>query len=147
MKREYEEAFAEVDEMFKIMPADLLRKIPTQFKEMISLKKAKDYNIKIQEPLEQQHLKQETIAILGLIYRDFLSSPEERERLQFEDNKKMVQIEQEMQQQYDITSVLKSRRNNKIEEEYSTDLTIYKEPGFIKKFFNLIKGLFKKNKF
>ena len=77
----------------------------------------------------------------------FLSSPEERERLQFEDNKKMVQIEQEMQQQYDITSVLKSRRNNKIEEEYSTDLTIYKEPGFIKKFFNLIKGLFKKNKF
>ncbi len=147
MKREYEEAFAEVDEMLKIMPADLLRKIPTQFKEMISLKKAKDYNIKIQEPLEQQHLKQETIAILGLIYRDFLSSPEERERLQFEDNKKMVQIEQEMQQQYDITSVLKSRRNNKIEEEYSTDLTIYKEPGFIKKFFNLIKGLFKKNKF
>ena len=124
MKREYEEAFA-----------------------MISDKKAKDYNIKIQEPLEQQHLKQETIAILGLIYRDFLSSPEERERLQFEDNKKMVQIEQEMQQQYDITSVLKSRRNNKIEEEYSTDLTIYKEPGFIKKFFNLIKGLFKKNKF
>ena len=147
MKREYEEAFAEVDEMLKIMPADLLRKIPTQFKEMISLKKAKDYNIKIQEPLEQQQLKQETIAILGLIYRDFLSSPEERERLQFEDNKKMVQIEQEMQQQYDITSVLKSRRNNKIEEEYSTDLTIYKEPGFIKKFFNLIKGLFKKNKF
>ena len=147
MKREYEEAFAEVDEMLKIMPADLLRKIPTQFKEMISLKEAKDYNIKIQEPLEQQHLKQETIAILGLIYRDFLSSPEERERLQFEDNKKMVQIEQEMQQQYDITSVLKSRRNNKIEEEYSTDLTIYKEPGFIKKFFNLIKGLFKKNKF
>lgn len=147
MKREYEEAFAEVDEMFKIMPADLLRKIPTQFKEMISEKKAKDYNIKIQEPLEQQHLKQETIAILGLIYRDFLSSPEERERLQFEDKKKMDQIEQEMQQEYDITSVLKSRRNNKIEEEYSTDLTIYKEPGFIKKFFNLIKGLFKKNKF
>ena len=147
MKREYEEAFAEVDEMLKIMPADLLRKIPTQFKEMISLKKAKDYNIKIQEPLEQQHLKQETIAILGLIYRDFLSSPEEREKLQFEDKKKIDQIEQEMQQEYDINSVLKSRRNNKIEEEYSTDLTIYKEPGFIKKFFNLIKGLFKKNKF
>ena len=147
MKREYEEAFAEVDEMFKIMPADLLRKIPTQFKKMISEKKAKDYNIKIQEPLEQQHFKPETIAIFGLIYRDFLSSPEERERLQFEDKKKMDQIEQEMQQEYDITSVLKSRRNNKIEEEYSTDLTIYKEPGFIKKFFNLIKGLFKKNKF
>ena len=147
MKREYEEAFAEVDEMLKIMPTDLLRKIPTQFKEMISKKKAKDYNIKIQEPLEEQHLKQETIAILGLIYRDFLSSTEEREKLQFEDKQKMNKIEEEMQQEYDITTVLKNRRNNKIEEEYSTDLTIYKEPGFIKKFFNLVKGLFKKNKF
>ena len=59
----------------------------------------------------------------------------------------MNKIEEEMQQEYDITTVLKNRRNNKIEEEYSTDLTIYKEPGFIKKFFNLVKGLFKKNKF
>ena len=35
-------------------------------------------------------------------------------------------------------------------EEYDnnqTDLVVYKEPGFIKKFFNLIKGIFKKNKF
>ena len=32
-------------------------------------------------------------------------------------------------------------------EEYPTDLVVYKEPGFIKKFFNLIKGIFKKNKF
>ena len=36
---------------------------------------------------------------------------------------------------------------NLYEEEYTTDLTLYKKPGFVKKFFNLIKGIFKKNNF
>ena len=67
MKKEYEEAFYEIDEIFKIMPIDLLSKIPKEFREMISENKSKDYKIKIEEPLEEQHLKKETIIILGLI--------------------------------------------------------------------------------
>ena len=35
-KREYEEAFAEVDEILKIMPIDLLSKIPAKFRQVIS---------------------------------------------------------------------------------------------------------------
>lgn len=150
MKREYEEAFAEVDEVFKIMPIDLLSKIPIQFRKIITEGKAKDYKITIKEPLEEQKLKEETIVILGLIYRDFLSSPEEREKLQLKDSEELKRIEEEMKQQYDINNVFEKRKankNNLYEEEYTTDLTLYKKPGFVKKFFNLIKGIFKKNNF
>lgn len=150
VKREYEEAFAEVDEIFKIMPIDLLSKIPMQFRNMITDKKAKDYKITIKEPLEEQKLKQETIVILGLIYRDFLSSPEEREELQLKDREELKKIEEEMSKQYDIDNVFDQRKNNKKskeDEDSSTDLILYKEPGFVKKFFNLIKGIFKRNKF
>ena len=150
MKREYEEAFVEVDEIIKIMPIDLSSKIPVQFRKIISENKAKDYSIKIQEPLEQQKLKQETIVILGLIYRDFLCDPEEREKLQLKDAEDLKRIEQEMQEQYDVNNVFEKRKNSKNKEDYDnnlTDLVVYKEPGFIKKFFNLIKGIFKKNKF
>ena len=150
VKREYEEAFAEVDEIFKIMPIDLLSKIPIQFRNMITSKKAKDYRITIKEPLEEQKLKQETIVILGLIYRDFLSSPEEREKLQLKDLEELKRIEQEMQEQYDVDKMFEKRKNNKNmtqNQEDSTELIVYKKSGFIKKFFNLIKGIFKKNKF
>lgn len=147
MKREYQEAFVEVDEIIKIMPIDLSSKIPARFRQVIADNKAKDYNIKIQEPLEQQTLKKETIVILGLIYRDFLCSPEEREILQLKDAEELKRIEQEMQEQYDINNVFKKRKNREKYEEYPTDLVVYKESGFIKKFFNLIKGIFKKNKF
>ena len=152
MERVYEEAFTEVDEVLKLMPIDLLSKIPAQFRQTISENKATNYNVIIQEPLEEQKLKKETIVILGLIYRDFLASPEEREQLQLQDAEELKRIEQEMQEQYDIENIFKKKKKSKKgkDSEYkeiSTDLDLYKEPSFLRKFFDLIKGIFKKNKF
>jgi hypothetical protein len=146
VRREYEEAFAEIDEIFKIMPIDLVSKIPLKVLRTISENKASDYNIKIQEPLNEQDLKPETIAILGLIYRDYISTPEEREQLQLKDQEELKKIEQEMQEQYDVSNVFEKRKNKiktERDEEFSTELTLYKEPGFIKRIFNFIKGIFK----
>ena len=146
MERAYEEAFVEIEEIFKIMPIDLLSKIPVEFRQVISENKAKDYKVKIVEPLEENNLKKETVVILGLIYRDFLASPEEREELQKRDAEELEKIEQEMQKQYDMQNVFEKRKakQNQEYEQCSTDLIVYKEPSFLKKFFNLIKGLFGK---
>lgn len=76
MERAYEEAFTEVEEVLKLMPIDLVSRIPAQLRQTISENKATNYKIVIKEPLEEQKLKKETIVILGLIYRDFLASPE-----------------------------------------------------------------------
>lgn len=148
MKREYQEAFTEVDEIFKIMPIDLLSKIPLQFRNVISENKAKDYKKEIKEPLEEQQFKEETVVILGLIYRDFLASPEEREQLQLRDAEELRKIEQEMQEKYDIENIFEKKKSQRQENTTdSTELILYKETGFLQKFFNLIKGIFKKNKF
>lgn len=143
MDRAYEEAFAEIDEIFKIMPIDLLSKIPVQFRQMISENKARDYDIRIQEPLEERNLKIETVAILGLIYRDFLSSPEERDELQKKDSEELDRIEKEKVEQYDIENVFaKRKKKNKEDVPASTELVVYREEGFFKKVFNFIKRLF-----
>ena len=148
MERVYQEAFAEVDEILKIMPIDLLSKIPVQFRQIISENKAKDYKIEIEESFEEQDLKEETIVILGLIYRDFLSSPEEREELQLKDAEELKRIEEQMQKQYDMENIFKKRKNSEQLEnqEISTELTLYKKPGFARKLVNLIKRIFNKNK-
>lgn len=145
MNREYEEAFTEIDEIFKIMPIDLLSKIPAQYRQIISENKARDYDVKIQEPLDEKNLKKETVVILGLIYRDFLASPEERDELQKKDAEELQRLEQEMQQQYNMENVFQNRKN-KYQEAFQeqTDLVVYKEEGFLRKFFNMIKSLFKK---
>ena len=90
-------------------------------------------------------MKEETIVILGLIYRDFLADPEEREDLQLKDTEAIKKVEEELKQKYDMENVFNKRKtkknvNNSPEE---MGLTVYKE-RFIKKIFNLIKGIFKK---
>lgn len=143
MERTYEEAFAEVDEILKSMPIDLLSKIPAQFREIISKNKAKNYKVEIHEPLEEEKLKEETVVILGLIYRDFLASPEEKEELQLKDAEEYQKIQEELKRQYDIQNVFEKRKKDSI----TTEMTLYKEQGFLQKLFNLIRGIFKKNKF
>ena len=149
MERAYEEAFTEVEEVIKLMPIDLVSKIPAQFRQTISENKATNYKVVIKEPLEEQKLKKETIAILGLIYRDFLASPEEIEQLQMKDAEELKKIEQRMQEQYDIENIFeKKKRTKRLENDQdSKDLTLYKEQNFLSKLFNIIKGIFKKNKF
>jgi len=148
VKREYEEAFAEVDEILKLMPLDITIKIPLRFKKIISENKAKDYKPNIKEPLEEQQLKRETKIILGLIYIDFLVIPEEREELQAKDAEELRKAEEELRQQYDIEDIFQKRKTSKIvdNEENTTDLILYQEKGFLRKIFDLIKGVFQKNK-
>ena len=148
MKREYEEAFAEVDEILELMPIDLSIKIPLEFKKIISDNKAQDYVPNLKEPIEEQQLKHETKVILGLIYRDFIVSPEEREMLQAEDDEAIRKAEEELRQQYDMENIFQKRKKNKRleKQEVSTDLMVYREPGFLQKLFNMIKGIFGKNK-
>lgn len=146
MERVYEEAFYEVDEVLKLMPIDLRSKIPMQFRQAISQNKAKNYKSDIHEPLKEQELKRETVIILGLIYRDFLASPEEKESLQNNDAEELAKIEQEIQEKYDMQSIFEKRKNrNNIEN--SNELVVYKEPNFFRKIINFFKGIFKKDKF
>lgn len=144
MDKVYEQAFSEIDEIFKIMPIDLLIKIPVQFRRIISENKDKNYKIKIQEPLSENRLKKETIVILGLIYRDFLASPEEREEIKQRDFEEIKKAEKEMQQQYDMENVFKNRKIKMEENAQSTELILYEKQGFLGRIFDLIKGLFKK---
>lgn len=127
IKKEYQETFVEVEQILKIMPIDLSSKIPILIKETISKNKLKDYKIKIQEPISEQNLKLETVAILGVIYRDYISSLEEREKLQEKDKQEMKKIEE-------------------IKQEESKEMVVYKEPSFIQKIFSLIKNFFKKSR-
>lgn len=146
MKKEYEEAFAEVDEILQLMPIDLLIKIPLQFKKVISENRSQNYIPKIKEPIKEEDLKYETKVILGLIYRDFLVDPEEREKLQAQDAEEIRKIEEELQKQYDVEKIF-TKRKIQNETENSINMIIYKEQGFLQKLFNLIKGIFNKNKF
>ena len=150
MKKEYKEAFSEVNEIIKMMPDELVNKIPNKFKIILEEERDKEYNPNIQEPLEKQRLKNETIIILGLIYRDFLCSPDEKRKLQEKDARELKEVqkalEEELREKYNPDDIFKSKREvkNEVQSEEKS-LTVVKEEKWYKRIFNLIKNLFKRN--
>ena len=152
MKQEYKEAFTEVIEIIKMMPDELANKIPSKFKEMLEDESDKEYTPNIQEPLEQQKLKNETIIILGLIYRDFLCSPDEKRNLQEKDARELQEmqkaLEEELREKYNPDDIFKKRtqpiENEKVEEK---SLTVVQEEKWYQKIFSIIKNLFNRKKY
>lgn len=149
LKQEYKEAFSEVNEIIKMMPDELTNKIPSKFKEMLEDERDKEYNPNIQEPLEKQKLKNETIIILGLIYRDFLCPTDEKRRLQEKDARELQKvqkaIEEEIREKYNPDDIFKNKREIKDEEiTEEKSLTVVKEEKWYQKIFNLIKGIFRR---
>ena len=151
MKQEYKEAFTEVNEIIKMMPIELVNKIPSKFREMIVEEKDKNYIPDIKEPIEKCKLKNETIIILGLIYRDFLCSPDERKKLQEKDARELQEvekaIEEEIREKYNPDDIFKNRNKIVLQEEQpseETRMTIVQEEKWYQKIFNLIKGLFRR---
>ena len=69
-----------------------------------------------------------------------LDREDEREELQLNDAKELKRIEEEMQKQYNMENIFNEKN------ESLTEIIVYKEPGFLKKLFNLVKGVFAKNK-
>ena len=152
MKTEYREAFTEVYEIFLLMPKELLVKIPKKFCEMIEEERDKEYYPNIKEPLEQQKLKEETVIILGLIYRDFLCSPEEKKKLQEKDARELQEVqkalEDEMRQKYNIDDIFKNKskvQEKQLQQSEERSIIVVQEEKWYRKLFNIIKRLFWKN--
>lgn len=122
----YEEAFLEVSEILKIMPDNLSKKIPQSFKDMVEKNKSTTYNVCIHEPLEKNNLKEETIAILGLIYRDFLCDDKTRKKLRCEFQK---ELDKELAEEYKTNNLFKKKEIKKEECNY---MVINKEKWYQK---------------
>ena len=150
LKQEYKEAFTEVNEIIKMMPDELTNKIPSKFKEMLEDERDKEYSPNIQEPLEKQKLKNETIIILGLIYRDFLCSSDEKRKLQEKDARELQEVqkalEEELREKYNPDNIFKKKNENKgeVQNFEETAIAVVQEEKWYKKIFNLIRSLFQR---
>lgn len=145
MKEIYKDAFAEVNEILKLMPKSMVEKIPNGFQQIIQDEKSSTYIPNIKEPLEECSLLEETTIILALIYRDFLCDKDEKERLKLRDAQQIKEAEDESYEKYNPDNLFKNRTPNKsIQVEENVSLVKYEEDKWYKKIWNKILHLFKK---
>lgn len=151
-KENYGKAFKEVYMILKSVGKEIQDKIPTNFLDFIEKNMDKDYFFMLDYsiPLEKQLFMDETLGIISLIWRDYLCTNEEREKIiqQDERNLKEIQnqIEKEYREKYNLDDIFKKKTSiNQIEdlneELDNMKMTEYKE-SMLKKLFNKIKNIF-----
>ena len=166
MKNNYSEALVEVNEVLKYTDPNLTCKIPDSFKKYILDNMSKTYKFSISENDNPNNiaLMIETKTILGLIYRNYFCTAEEKKRLLELENvnllkqKTDISLNQNFDNQTINTSVDNSfstknnNGNNAIIDNYDTktsneshlDLIEKKQKWYItllEKLLNKLKGL------
>lgn len=141
----YSQAFTEVLEVLNNSEKNIVSRIPKSFLEFLNNYKDKNYKVEIDFSNENwdEQVKKETQAILALIYRDYIVSQEERERLLSEEREEERRIENELREKYNPDNLFKNKSNN-IENNTNkpVEMVEYKESIF-KKIINKIKSIFK----
>lgn len=151
--KEFAEASAEINEIFKYLPKEEVEKIPSKLREFFKEVSSKDYvtNINPNMPLDKQQIKEKTKDIIALIYRNYWCSEEERKELDqklIENDKK---FEEELREKYNPDNIFKNnvtttkKEEPKIKEEkIEQSLVVQDTEKWYQRFLNMIKRLFEK---
>ena len=148
MDEVYKGAFAEVLEVLRNTDKNILKKIPEQFITFLNQNKDNQYqvNIDFTNTNWEDMVKPETQAILALIYRDYIVSPEEREKLLKEENEEQNKIENELRAKYNPDNIFKDRKMETPQEtlkiESDMQLTEIPQYPWYKKIWNKILEIF-----
>lgn len=151
--KEFAEASAEINEIFKYLPKEEVEKIPSKLREFFKEVSSKDYvtNINPNMPLDKQQIKEKTKDIIALIYRNYWCSEEERKELDqklIENDKK---FEEELREKYNPDNIFKNnvtttkKEESEVKEAKIEQSLVPQETGkWYQRFLDMVKKWFKK---
>ena len=147
----YNNACTEVSVILNHLNKDEYNKIPPELIEAIEQNKNNEYEFKFDEntELHKQTLLIETRAILYNIFRDYLATQKQKEKIIEMQKEEREKINEEKKLKYNTDNIFNKNTSNTISNIASnatenTALTEIKKESFIIKIVNKIKSLFKK---
>ena len=142
------EVYVDISIIIKMMPIEMREKISKSFINFIEKNKSNNYvsNINPKIPIREQNIRKETKEMLGIIYRDYLCSNEERNKLLKQEEQEIKQYEEELRQKYDPNDIFKNKQKeyNYEKEKVNVAMAEYKKETLIEKILKFFKSRFKK---
>ena len=138
-------AYTEVYTILEDLNEEEYNKIPPEVIETIKENRNEEYFFELDEDLtlKEQTMLPETKAILFNLFRDYLATQEQKEKIIKMQNEERQKNELKKQKQYNIDVFAKKYNQNKTERIEEIQLVEYKENIF-KKLLNKIKRFFTK---
>ena len=152
MEENYYKAYKEVIEILKYVPQESVNKIPKTMLETFEKKMDKNYvfNVDINKSFEEQNLLEETKDIFAVIFRDYWTTPYQRERIKAKEKYDRQKIEEEKANKYNPDDIFnkkikeQNKENTKQQNEEQTvnNLPVEYKEKFYEKIINFFKKLF-----
>lgn len=140
----YNMAFTEIYEVFKILNTTDYNKIPLNVIKAISENRDENYNYKKNEygEIDIQSLLPETKAILYNFYRDYWTTKEKREEIIANQRQERIKNEKEKKQKYNESKTNIRIFDTSIKEECveTTDLVKYKKTNIIQRILEFFRS-------
>lgn len=143
-------AFAETYDIIKHSDISIQNKISPKFMSLLMSAKDNSYrvNIDYEKSLDEQ-IQHETKVVLGIIYRDYLCTPEKRQELIRNENELLERIEKEKNEKYSVDNLFKNRQNQSniqqqepIQSQGQNEIIEYKKEKWYEKIVKFFRSLF-----
>lgn len=154
--KNFKKSYNEVLEILKYIPKSDYEKIPENVIHEYRIKSNLQYQFKYNEnlPLKYQNLSSDTLDILAVLYKKYMSSDDESARIKRYDAMRQKQIENEKIKRYNVDNIFKNRQNNSgtiKKDQVESNAICLNNTGKLnirKRVLNLLKKIFKiqKNK-
>ena len=141
----YANAFTEVYEILKYLDKDEYNKISFNLIETIQNNRNTNYiyTIKSEKKLEEQKMLPETKAILFNIFRDYLATEEQKQKIKKWQSEDLRKLEEDKKKNYNIDVFFNKKIHNTTISNSRNELIEFKKTSLLKKIINKIKKFFK----
>ena len=95
-------------------------------------------------PIKDQNIRKETKEILGIIYRNYLCSDEERKKLIEKEQEEIAKFEEELREKYNPNNIFKNKPKEQKYEKENVAMVEYKKETFFDRIKMLFNKIFKK---
>ena len=142
--KEYAMAYTEVIEILKHVPYEDIQKVPEEKLEFYKTNMDTEYNYKldITKEFEEKEMSDITKTILANIFRDYKTTPYQKERIKTKEKYDLEKIEEEKREKYNTDNILKNKQEKIIRENTNLPVEIKKE-SFFSKLVHFIKKFLK----
>lgn len=145
----YKNAFAEVYEILRLLDKEEYKKIPQNVINVIETNRNCEYSHHISNEIElcKQPMLTETKAILYNIFRDYLSTQNQKQKIIEMQNMEREKLEEIKRARYNSKDIFKGREENtnkiyNIDTKMRNELTSEKKEDFKDKLIRKIKNIF-----
>lgn len=141
------QAYSELDEFLDLLSSEQKNQIPLKLREFFKREKDPNYvkNINLNEPIKNQNLKEETLALIALLNLQYWCKDEqEKERLKKVYIKNEKEYQEKLREEYNPDDIFKKKTSiaQKEQEKIKNNQIIEYEDSLIKRIINKIKNIF-----